>query len=72
MINIQCVLSGGGEVKIILTILKLVSWDPGRGVRNIWRKASFFQLPRVYFQTLFLHFKALAFSVVRSVCNVNH
>lgn len=56
-----------------MNIVKLVRCDPGRGVYNIWRKASFPQLPRVYFQRTFSYIlKHLTFSVVRSVCNVHH
>lgn len=42
MMNIQCVLRREKKVRMILNILKLVSWDPGRGISNIWREASFF------------------------------
>lgn len=40
-------------MKMSMNIMELVCCDPGRGVCNIWRKASFSQLPRVYFQRTF-------------------
>lgn len=57
---------------LIRDLVKLAGCDPGRGTDDTWRGHHIFSYLGFTFRQLSLRFKALAFSVVLSVCNVDH